>query len=193
DLLTRHEVQNLGLQITERQHFIARTLSGTPMDFYQGIVGRPRAHLLLELRKPGTGRQPQLLEPVFPDVDMCAFLEGKRQRGHSMVLEGYRAHPEYPRLQQHSPLHLHGRQVFAAKTRSARKFCTVHAPISAELVRGDHEVGLIVLHEIPSISGELVFELGYESLRTVQTHARIAPEAHSQQVIEASKVVHVRV
>ena len=64
---------------------------------------------------------------------------------------------------------VHRRQFFALKIRSATKFCTLYLPIGAELVRGDHEVGLIVLHEIPGIGSELMFELCNESLRPAQT------------------------
>jgi hypothetical protein len=110
-----------------------------------------------------------------------------------MMVERYGAYLEYRCFQQYSRFSLYGQQFFAMKPRSAAEFCTPHSAVGAELVRGDYEIGLVILHEIPGIGAKLVLELCDEALRAVQANARIASKTHSQQMVEAREVIHVSV
>ncbi len=97
-----------------------------------------------------------------------------------MVLERYCAHPERRGIQKDSVRGLPLRQDFALETPSAAKLRAPRAPVGFELVCGDHEIGLVVLHEVPGVGGELVFELGDEPPGAVQMNPGVAPEADPQ-------------
>jgi hypothetical protein len=62
-----------------------------------------------------------------------------------------------------------------------------------ELVRGDSEVHVIVMDQVPRVGRELVFDAVQKLRRTEQAHMFRAAEADAQQSIEAGKVVHVGV
>jgi hypothetical protein len=87
DLLSRHELQDLRLQLTERHPLIVRPLARAPVDFDQRIVRSTGTHLLLERREPRARWQSQLFEAVLPDIDMNALLESEGQGRDSMMLE----------------------------------------------------------------------------------------------------------
>src|SRR6516162_3580067 len=110
-----------------------------------------------------------------------------------MVLEGYRSHPERRRIQQYPIRGLLSRQAFPFETRSATKLSTLHVSPGIELVRGDYEIGRIVLHEVPGVGGELVFEMADKPPGAVQRNPGVAPEANSQQMVESGEVIHVGV
>src|ERR1700731_5486869 len=92
-----------------------------------------------------------------------------------MVLERYCAHPERCGIQKDSVRGLPLRQDFPLETPSATKLRAPRAPVGFELVCGDHVIGLVVLHEVPGVGGELVFELGDEPPGAVQTTTGVAP------------------
>src|SRR5215472_9057012 len=77
------------------------------------------------------------------------------------------------------------------KSRSAAKLRTLKATVCTEFVCRDHEIGSVVLREVPRVRGELVFHLFDELFWTIHTHACIATQADSQQVIETGEVIHV--
>jgi hypothetical protein len=54
DLLSRLELKDFGLQITERNHLVVRAFSRSPVDPDQDIVGRTSAHLFFELGQSRT-------------------------------------------------------------------------------------------------------------------------------------------
>jgi len=57
---------------------------------------------------------------------------------------------------------------------------------------GDHgEVGGIALHQVPGIGGETVLHPGGETGRAEEVDPLFAPEAESQQMIEADEMVDV--
>ncbi len=75
----------------------------------------------------------------------------------------------------------------------ATELRALHAPPAVDLVSDDDEFGLVILDQIPCVRRELVFEVCYEFLRTVQTYAPVAPQTDAQQVIKTGEVIHVRV
>src|SRR5689334_17173608 len=77
------------------------------------------------------------------------------------------------------------------KARSTSKIRALQATLSTDLMCGDHEIGLIILHQVPRVRGELVFELSDEPFGSVEAHACIAAETDAQQVVEAGEMVHV--
>jgi hypothetical protein len=56
DLLSGYEFENLGLQLTERNHLVVGAVSRAPMDSNRRIVGRAGAHLFLEVSEPRARR-----------------------------------------------------------------------------------------------------------------------------------------
>ena len=75
---------------------------------------------------------------------------------------------------------------------SSRLFHTLMCTLSSKAKASD-EFGLVILDQIPCVRRELVFEVCYEFLRTVQTYAPVAPQTDAQQVIKTGEVIHVRV
>ena len=75
----------------------------------------------------------------------------------------------------------------------AAELGALHAPTAVDLVTEDDEFGLVILDQIPRVRRKLVFEVCYESLRTVQAHSGVASQTDSQQVIETGEVIHVGV
>jgi hypothetical protein len=75
----------------------------------------------------------------------------------------------------------------------ATQLRALHAPPAVDLASDDDEFGLVILDQIPCVRRELVFEVCYEFLRTVQTYAPVAPQTDAQQVIKTGEVIHVRV
>src|SRR5579859_410312 len=56
DLLSGYEFEDLGLQLTERNHLVMRAVSRAPMDSDRRTVCRPGAHLFLEVSEPWARR-----------------------------------------------------------------------------------------------------------------------------------------
>src|SRR6516164_822493 len=158
DLLSGYELKDFGLQFAEREDLIVRAISRAPVNSDRGIVRRADTHLFLEVGEPLPRRQLELIEPIFPDIDVRVFFEGECERGDCMVLEGYRSHPERRTIQQYPVRGLNLAQGFPFETRSATKLSALQVSAGIEFVRGDYEVRRIVLHQIPGVGGELVFE-----------------------------------
>src|ERR1700738_3866612 len=56
DLLSGYEFEDLGLQLTERNHLVVRAVSRAPMDFNRRIVGRAGAAPFFEVSEPRARR-----------------------------------------------------------------------------------------------------------------------------------------
>src|SRR6516162_5936020 len=167
DFLSGYELQDFGLQLAEWEDLSVRAISRAPVNSDRGIVRRASTHLFLEVGEPLSRRQSELIEPSFPDIDVRVFFEGECERGDCMVLEGYRSHPERRTIQQYPVRGVIVGQGLPFETRSAAKLSALQVSAGIEFVGGDYEVRRIVLHEIPGVGCELVFELPDEPPGTV--------------------------
>jgi hypothetical protein len=122
-----------------------------------------------------------------------AFLEGKSQRGDVVMFERHAAHLEQRCFQQHSLRSRGSGERLALEAARATQLRALPAPPAVDLVSDDDEFGLVILDQIPCVRRELVFEVCYEFLRSVQTYAPVAPQTDAQQVIKTGEVIHVRV
>src|SRR5271166_4870230 len=100
------------------------------------------------------------------------------------MLERRTAQPELRCLQQHS-LGSRGRgERLALEAAGASELGALHALSAIDLVGDDDEFGFVVFDQIPRVRRELVFDVCYEFLGTVQTYAPVASQTDSQQVIK---------
>src|SRR5262245_10904174 len=154
-----------------------------------GGAGRDR---LLELAQPRARREPERREAILVDLEVRFLFDRVRDAGN-VVIDEAAADAEGRFLMEHVIRQLERSAWFPLELLPARKAGALPSAVHPDLAYVDNELGLVAVHDVPGIRAQLVLDLRDEARPTEQQQARLAPEHHAQEVIEAGEVVHVGV
>src|SRR4029450_2892757 len=108
------------------------------------------------------------------------------------MIEWTRTDAELFLIEHHTCGHLDRRKRVGLGAVAASKQCALHQLAAVQLMRQDGEIRLVVLDEIPGVRMQLVTHLLDEIRWPVHAHASVTAEAYAKQMIEPSKMIHVR-
>src|SRR5205085_9793483 len=131
-------------------------------------------------------------EPILGHVDMRLLLESIGDAWHVVIHEAA-ADPERGFVVQNIVDDGQRATGFAREAGSARKSTARSTAVGADFVHVDYELDFVTVHDVPSVSAQLVLELIDEMRASEQDDPGLASEHDTQPMIEAGKVVHVRV